>query len=125
MARRNPEYHSCVAIITWWAFACRMFKVPEFLLMHIPNQAAGSPIRGMHLKRMGVRSGVPDYFLAVARGGFHGLYIEVKAAGGRLSDEQKKLQISLAEQGYLVKTCNSTDETRAAIEGYLTPYKQN
>lgn len=121
---RYNEFHSCVALATWWTFYARINKLYEGLLFHIPNQSPGGVKYRANNKRMGVRSGTPDYMLAVPRDGFHGLFIEMKAADGRLSDEQKKAQIALAEQNFLVKTCYSTDEARAAIEGYLKPYKQ-
>lgn len=119
MSRRNPEYHSCTTLTTWWGFACRMFHVPELLLFHIPNQSASGPVRGMHLKRMGVRSGTPDYFLAVPRHGKHGVFIEMKAPEGKISAEQKLAAEELRKQGYEVVFCYSTDAARAVIEAYL------
>lgn len=116
---RYTEFHSCVALATWWSFFARINKIYEGLLFHIPNQSPGGIKYRANNKRMGVRSGTPDYLLAVPRLGFHGLFVEMKAEDGRLSDEQKKAQIMLAEQGYLVKTCYSTDAARGEIETYL------
>jgi hypothetical protein len=45
-------------------------------------------IEAARLKRMGVRAGYPDLLLDVAAGGHHGLRIELKAQGGRLSTVQ-------------------------------------
>jgi len=39
----------------------------------------------------------------VARGGFHGLYIELKVKGGRVSKEQRWWIEKLREQGYRVE----------------------
>ncbi|MDE7389628.1 MAG: VRR-NUC domain-containing protein, partial [Lachnospiraceae bacterium] len=63
---------------------------PELkLLHHIPNGGKRDPIEAKHLKEQGVKSGVPDLHLPVARGGYHGLYIEMKTETGRASQNQK------------------------------------
>ena len=50
-------------------------KWPELsFLYHIPNEGKRPPATGARLKSMGLKSGVPDVCLPVARGGFHGLY---------------------------------------------------
>lgn len=118
MARYN-EFKSCCAIIQWWAYYSRINKIPEFLLMHIANQSAGGVRHGVNLKRMGVRSGTPDYFLAVPRKGKAGLWIEVKTAEGRVRPEQKVAIEELVKQGYEAVISRSTDEARAVIESYL------
>jgi len=40
------------------------------------------------LKKEGVKRGIPDIFLPCARGGSHGLFIEMKARDGKVSEEQ-------------------------------------
>ena len=45
-------------------------------------------------------AGVPDMFLAVAIAPFHGLYIELKANGGKVAAKQKQWQKRLRGQGY-------------------------
>jgi len=87
--------------------------------MHIANQSAGGVKNGVNLKRMGVRSGTPDYFLAVPRGGKHGLWIEMKAQDGRIRPEQRVAIEELAKQFYQTEICYSTDEARGFIESYL------
>lgn len=116
---RYTEFHSCVALATWWTFYARINKLYEGLLFHIPNQSPGGVKYRANNKRMGVRSGTPDYLLAVPRHGKHGLFIEMKAADGRLSPEQKVAQEKLANEGYMVITCYSTDSARSEIESYL------
>lgn len=54
-------------------------KYPELdMLYHIPNGGSRNKIEAANLRRQGVRSGVPDLCLPVARGNYHGLYIELK-----------------------------------------------
>ena len=76
------------AVIEWATIMEKQF--PELaLLHHCPNGEARNPIIGAKLKRMGVKAGVPDLFLPVPRGGFHGLWIEMKRRkGGRVSEGQ-------------------------------------
>ena len=68
---------------------------------------------------MGVKAGVPDVTIAIAAGGFHGLYVEMKAIGGRLSPEQRDLHELLRAQGYRVDVCFGWHEATRAIERYL------
>ena len=54
---------------------------------------------------MAMQKGYPDLFLAVPRGGYHGLYVELKSNRGRLTDEQEMMLALLAEQGYKTAVC--------------------
>ena len=88
-----------------WA-AVQTARYPELqLLHHIPNGGTRRPAEAAHLKAMGVKPGVPDMCLPVARGGKHGLYIEMKCGKGRLSAPQKKMIAALTEQGYACAVC--------------------
>ncbi len=113
------EFKSCCALNTWWIFYSRVNKIPEHLFMHIANQSAGGARHGRNLKNMGVRSGIPDYLLAMPRGTYHGLWIEQKTEDGRVRPEQKIAMQDLQSQGYAVAVCRSTDEARTIIESYL------
>lgn len=119
MKPRQNEFRSCVALLKWWQYFCRTKKLPESLLYHIPNASVGGARRGAMLKAMGVRKGIPDYCLAIARGGFHGLYLEMKTVDGRISPEQKILGHQLREQGYDVRFSFSTSDAMRIIEDYL------
>ena len=116
---RYNEFKSCCALITWWSYYSRINKIPEILLLHIPNQAAGGPRRGANLKAMGVRKGCPDYLLAIPRGKHHGLFIEQKAPDGKPTPEQTVFLYQLQAHGYAAAICYSTDAARTAIESYL------
>jgi hypothetical protein len=68
----------------------------------------------------GLRSGVPDLCLPVARGGWHGLYIELKRQdGGRLTDAQRGWLEALSEEGYRAVLCRGFDEASEVILAYL------
>ena len=69
---------------------------------------------------MGVKAGVPDLFMPVARGGFHGLFIEMKrSAGGRLSDAQNEWIDRLRAEGYLAEVCAGWEAARETVLEYL------
>jgi hypothetical protein len=97
-------------------------RMPEFrMLYHIPNGGHRNKIVAAKLKAEGVRSGVPDICLPVARLGFHGLYVEMKRRkGAKTTPEQKEWIDALGKQGYCAVVCYGWDEAREAIENYLT-----
>ena len=101
----------------------RMMKYqhPELALLHaIGNgNARTNAIQGARMKREGVLSGVSDIFLPVSRGGYHGLYAELKVKGGRLSDSQKWWIAETTKQGYYSVVCVGWVEAKVVIEGYL------
>ena len=77
------------AVIRWSQQASVRKMFPQLaLLYHIPNERKCTPQQGARLKRMGVKSGVPDLHLPVARGAYHGLYLEMKTEKGRVSANQ-------------------------------------
>lgn len=96
-------------------------KYPELtLLYHIPNGGKRSAREAGRFKLEGVKPGVPDLCLPVARGGCHGLYIEMKRTqGGRVSDQQEFWLQSLREQGYMAVVCKGWREAAKALEIYL------
>lgn len=93
---------------------------PELaLLHHIPNGGSRDPIEAKHLKQQGVKSGAPDLCLPVSRGGYHGLYIEMKTETGHTSDEQDWWGEHLIAQGYCWKVCHGWQSAVAALSWYM------
>lgn len=97
-------------------------KWPELeLLYHIPNEGKRSYKTGARLKAEGLRSGVPDICLPVARGGHHGLYIELKRIrNSRVTKAQLDWIEALVAQGYVAAVCRGCDEAIELITGYLS-----
>lgn len=107
-------------VIHWSQQAAIRGKYPELkLLYHVPNERKCSAQEGARLKRMGVKAGVPDLCLPVARGTAHGLYIEMKAKNGRLSDTQRWWQAELTEQGYISSVCYGWEQAVKVLTDYL------
>lgn len=94
---------------------------PELgLLYHIPNEGKRSRTTGARMRAEGLRSGVPDICLPVARGGHHGLYIELKRVkNSRVTKEQLEWISALVAQGYVAAVCRGCDEAISLITDYL------
>lgn len=95
-------------------------RYPELQLMfHIPNGGYRNIATAKRLKAEGVKAGVPDICLPVARGNYHGLYLELKTDKGRLSKDQENWLFDLNKQGYLAEVAYGFDEAVKVIKGYL------
>ena len=105
-----------------WADQCVRFGIhPELKMMYaIPNGGRRDPIEAAHLKQQGVKAGVPDLCLAVPRGKYHGLYIEMKVGRNKTTDQQNEWLANLSYYGYAVKVCYSCLAAKTAIERYLS-----
>jgi hypothetical protein len=89
--RNSIEEQNCIA------FIARLEQYhPEIakLIFHIKNESTTAH------KKIGINPGIPDYFLPIARNGYHGLFIEFKAPKGKLSKDQVEKIALLREQGY-------------------------
>ena len=131
-ARAKPqqrEYVEQKAVVQWAQY--RSEFVPALRLLHaIPNGGSRSkrqdPRTGRwyspeanRFKAMGVVAGIPDLHLPVARKGYHSLYIEVKAAGGKVSDDQTEMIRLLEAEGNLCKVCVGRGEAIETLIDYL------
>lgn len=91
------------------------------MLFAIPNGGDRNVLVAVKLKKEGVRRGVPDMFLALARGGWHGLFIEMKRRrGGVVSPEQAAYIEALRAQGYRAEVCKGCDEALEVLRDYLS-----
>lgn len=97
-------------------------KWPELeLLYHVPNEGKRSYKTAARLKAEGLKSGVPDICLPVPRGGYHGLYIELKRVkNSRVTQDQLDWIEALIAQGYVAAVCRGCDEAIELITRYLS-----
>ena len=121
---RPTEYQEQGAVIDWWARVHKGYGLPVFALFSVPNGAylaSGYMGAGM-LKKAGMRKGIPDLILDCARGGYHGLRIEMKRINATESDksaEQKDVGEYLTSAGYKFHFAAGADEAIAAITAYM------
>ena len=83
---------------TWWT--------------HIPNGGRRSPIEAAIFKSLGVRAGAPD--LLVIHAG-QPLFLELKAAGRKLSPVQIECHDALRRAGATVETAENIDAAIAFL----------
>lgn len=89
-------------------------------LHHIPNGGKRHRTVAAKLRAEGVKSGVHDYFLPVARQGFHGLYIELKTTdGGRREKEQVEFADFVRAEGFRAEFCEGWEQAWAVVCDYL------
>lgn len=108
-----------------WA-AMQSGKYPELnLLYHVPNDGSRHKAEAGRLRAEGVKAGVPDLCLPVARGQYHGLYIELKRQrGGRTSDHQSEVAHMTKKQTELSEELREA-VFEAARAGAAEAYTQN
>lgn len=125
---QREEHDEQAALFQWAALAAHAY--PELELLHaIPNGAKLPWMKNdrgkrfsreaIRLKEEGMKPGVPDMHLPVARGGYLSLYIEMKREGGKASEEQKQWIKMLTEQGNLAMVCVGFDDAKDKLEWYL------
>lgn len=106
------------ALFRWAEFVRGRF--PEIdLLFHIPNGGSRNRLEAANLKRQGVKAGGPDLCLPVARGKYHGLYIEMKYGKNKVSEKQSEWLAALQVQGYSIAVCYGWQEAQEVITKYL------
>jgi VRR-NUC domain len=120
----HEEAGEQIALFHWIRLQQRVW--PELgLAHHIPNGAylgkdrVAAARHMARLKAMGLKPGVFDVFLPVARHGWHGLYIEMKAKDGSLSEEQEDFGSKVANEGYAVFICRSFEQAQGVVVQYL------
>ena len=96
------------------------YGIEEYeLIFHIPNEGKRTKKNGARLKREGLKKGIPDLFLPVAKMGYNGLFIEMKKSGGKTTVEQRWWMEKLRKQGYLVEVCDSSVKAIDLIKKYI------
>lgn len=114
MGRAAPtEAQEQRAVVEWLSW----MGIPFY---HVPNGGYRHEWTAWQLKAQGVSPGVPDLCIPVARGGYHGLYVEMKRLrGGRLSAAQRRWIDLLRAEGYMAEVCSGADEAIGTIAGYM------
>lgn len=92
----------------------------RYLLFHVENERTdANVIDGARRRAMGLIAGVSDLILLMARGGYHGLLIEMKTEIGYQSKAQKEWQARVERQGYKYIVCRTFEQFKQIIGDYL------
>lgn len=107
------EEQEQMAAVKW----LELKRIPVF---HIPNGGKRNLIEAVKFKQLGVRSGIPDLFIPVAKGKYHGLFIEIKRSkDAYLSDNQQFWLSVLEKQGYAVFVGYGADQVIRFVTKYM------
>ena len=116
----TPSEHDEQAAVIRWALMME-YAYPELVLLYaIPNAAKRSFKLANYMKTEGMKSGVPDLCLPVARSGYHGLYIEMKRKGGpNPTKDQESWLKRLSDAGYYAVCCKGAEAAKNVLHRYV------
>ena len=112
------ESDECKAFFMW----CENHRELKGLVTHYPNEAKRSFSLAKFLQSIGLRKGVSDYFIPVMRGGYGGMWIEMKRSDktlSRISLEQKNWLAKMDKQGYKTYVAYGYCDAAQAVTAYL------
>jgi hypothetical protein len=113
-----PESESRIQTLmyVWFQNSYRQYGK---LFIKVTNEGKRTAREGMRLKGEGLRPGVPDIFIALPRGPYAGLWIEVKRPGEAPRANQVQMIETLTAQGYRVEVVTSLATFQELINEYL------
>ena len=112
------EHDEQAALFQWAALMER--RVPELRLLYaIPNGGHRHPATAAKLKREGVKPGILDTCLPVARRDWHGMYLEMKYGANKPTPDQRRWMADLQTEGYAVDVSYGWQEAAAKLLCYL------
>lgn len=113
----KPEQVCHINLMNWMRHT---YPIEEESTYHIANERKCSPQQGALLKKMGVKAGVADLFIAVPRHGKCGLWLEIKVDNNKPTQHQ----IGFLEKGlcsnYAAACCWGLDACKQTIADYLS-----
>lgn len=74
--RISSEYQECLAYFKW----AQYHPVLKEYLIKIVNEGKRNAITGYRLQLIGLRAGLPDYYLPISNRNYNGLWIEMKVS---------------------------------------------
>lgn len=104
-----------IAVMDW----ARLHPICKEYLFHIPNGGYRNVLEAKKFKRMGVKKGVSDLFLAYPTQMSHGLWIELKKPGAKRTQSQIDWMMLMNNVGYRAIVAYEVDEAIYFIKDYL------
>jgi len=119
------EHNHQVAVVSWFKL-----QYPDLAdcIIAIPNGShlAGTPKQRAQkmnkMKKEGFKPGASDLFIAVPRGTFHGMWLEMKDIGktkSSVSPAQSDHLITMTNQGYYSRWAAGFDEAKWLASLYM------
>jgi hypothetical protein len=85
----------------------------------IPNGFLDSKSKRIRATQEGVLSGVPDIFIPWPKNGHHGLFLEFKKPGGRVTKAQQDYLNLMASRGYKAQVVFGLREALEVLKAYI------
>jgi len=112
------EHEEQAALFQWASYS--KAKYPELRWMFAVPNGGYRPVQvAKKLRAEGVKAGVPDIFLPVPIGGYHGLWIEMKYGTNKPTSEQEDWLEYLGKAGYMAVVCYGWDKAKDVVLEYL------
>jgi hypothetical protein len=105
---KRTEDQIQAAIVNWLRTV-----LPGAIVLHVHNTPRNA-IDGARLRNMGMVAGAPDLLVCLPRG--EGLFIEVKAPKGRVSEEQTAFSFACQGVNWPWFVARSIDDVRLAFK---------
>lgn len=119
-ARQSPEYLEQKALFEWIRNPATLRQYPALKLAHCSlNGVRLSKAQAGKAKAAGMLAGVFDVRVPAARGGYHGLELEMKAGNNGPTPAQLEWGAGMEAEGYKVAFAWTWVEAKDAIEAYL------
>lgn len=119
LADEASELSHQIAVIQWATLQAKCGRRELELLYAVPNGLWTTAAQAGKAKASGLKSGVPDLHLPVARGGFIGLWIEMKSERGQLKAPQAWWHDRLIAEGGCVALCFNAGQAIDTLTEYL------
>lgn len=121
LASSGTEHGEQAALFCW---ATQQMKIAGFegldWMFAVPNGGARDRVTAGMLKAEGVKPGISDIVLPVARGGYFGLMLEMKRKnGGVISPNQVAFRAHCVREGYAHVLAHGWEQARNGILIYM------
>ena len=119
---KMTEHQEQVAVIQWFRLQYKKYSGYLFAIPNGAHLAGDSRMRAIKMNNMkaeGFTNGVSDLFLMIPTFHHHGLFIEMKAKGGKVSDSQKEFMSNASGMNYATVVCYGFEEAKKEINNYL------
>lgn len=109
------EHELQAACVRWFRL-----QYSHLFIFAIPNGGQRNRRAGQILVSEGMVSGVPDLFIPVARCGYNGLFIEMKAGKrGRTTTNQEVCMYRLRQLGYKCEVVRTFEDFVRVVNDYV------
>jgi hypothetical protein len=116
------EHQHQAALIRWANASLGVYTELRWLFA-VPNAAKRGVKMAAMMKAEGLKAGLPDLMLPVARGEYIGMAIEMKFGKNKLTAAQQEWADGLKSLGWRHEVCYDWEKAREALKDYLSGEK--